>query len=96
MQACVKIARAALDANKCVVIGLQSTGEAQTLGVLEDAGEISDFVSTTKAVLQQLIERHFPTGDSESADVLGDIGRMFAVGKCGGVCKGDMRSIWRD
>ncbi|KAI6213229.1 hypothetical protein M3Y94_00125800 [Aphelenchoides besseyi] len=80
VHACVAIAKQALQDGKCVVIGLQSTGEAQTLGVLGDAGEITDFVSTTKAVLQTLIERHFPTGDSESMDVLGDIGRMFSVG----------------
>jgi hypothetical protein len=32
---------------KCVVIGLQSTGEANTLDALDD-GEINDFVSTAK------------------------------------------------
>lgn len=36
---------------KCVVIGLQSTGEASTLEQLErDDGELNDFVSTAKFV----------------------------------------------
>ena len=34
---------------KCVVIGMQSTGEARTLEQLErDEGELTDFVSTSK------------------------------------------------
>ena len=34
---------------QCVVIGLQSTGEARTLEMLEEAGgELTDFVSTAK------------------------------------------------
>lgn len=49
VDACVKIARDAVKTNKCVVIGLQSTGEARTLEVLDDfGGELTDFVSTAK------------------------------------------------
>ena len=34
---------------QCVVIGLQSTGEARTLEQLEESGgELTDFVSTAK------------------------------------------------
>lgn len=34
---------------QCVVIGLQSTGEARTLEQLEEmGGELNDFVSTAK------------------------------------------------
>jgi len=41
--------REAVKCGKCVVIGLQSTGEARTLEQLErDDGELSDFVSTAK------------------------------------------------
>jgi len=41
--------REAVKYGKCVVIGLQSTGEARTLEQLEkDDGELSDFVSTAK------------------------------------------------
>lgn len=45
----VRLAREAVKTNRCVVIGLQSTGEARTLEQLErDDGELSDFVSTAK------------------------------------------------
>ncbi|VDO24443.1 unnamed protein product [Haemonchus placei] len=49
---CVQMARDAIKANKCVVIGLQSTGEARTLETLEEmGGELTEFVSTAKYVL---------------------------------------------
>ncbi len=35
---------------QCVVIGLQSTGEARTLEQLGETGELTDFVSTAKYV----------------------------------------------
>lgn len=45
----INLSREALKDGKCVVIGLQSTGEAKTLEQLEDnGGELSDFVSTAK------------------------------------------------
>ncbi|XP_060806586.1 protein strawberry notch [Amyelois transitella] len=60
----VVTAREAVKCGKCVVIGLQSTGEARTLDQLErDDGELSDFVSTAKGVFQTLIEKHFPAPD---------------------------------
>ena len=37
---------------KCVVIGLQSTGEARTMEAIEREEELTDFVSTAKGVLQ--------------------------------------------
>lgn len=47
----VFLVREAIKCGKCVVIGLQSTGEARTLEQLErDDGELSDFVSTAKFV----------------------------------------------
>ncbi|XP_023944844.2 protein strawberry notch isoform X2 [Bicyclus anynana] len=62
----VVLAREAVKCGKCVVIGLQSTGEARTLDQLErDDGELSDFVSTAKGVLQTLVEKHFPAPDRE-------------------------------
>lgn len=58
------VAREAIKYGKCVVIGLQSTGEARTLEQLErDEGELNDFVSTAKGVFQSLIEKHFPAPD---------------------------------
>lgn len=64
VQHAVTVAREAIKYGKCVVIGLQSTGEARTLEQLErDEGELNDFVSTAKGVIQSLIERHFPAPD---------------------------------
>ncbi|EDS41324.1 conserved hypothetical protein [Culex quinquefasciatus] len=60
----VKVSREAIKYGKCVVIGLQSTGEARTLEQLErDDGELNDFVSTAKGVFQSLVEKHFPAPD---------------------------------
>ncbi|KAI8502854.1 Protein strawberry notch 2 [Branchiostoma belcheri] len=60
----VRIAREAVKSGKCIVMGLQSTGEARTLEELENqGGELNDFVSTAKGVFQTLIEKHFPAPD---------------------------------
>ncbi|XP_045467841.1 protein strawberry notch isoform X1 [Harmonia axyridis] len=60
----VSVAHEAIKCGKCVVIGLQSTGEARTLEQLErDEGELTDFVSTAKGVFQTLVEKHFPAPD---------------------------------
>ncbi|XP_016979998.1 protein strawberry notch isoform X2 [Drosophila rhopaloa] len=60
----VLVARESIKYGKCVVIGLQSTGEARTLDQLErDDGELTDFVSTAKGVFQSFVERHFPAPD---------------------------------
>ena len=54
----MKISRDAVKMNKCVVIGLQSTGEARTLEVLDDTGgELTDFVSTAKYVFLPCLVR---------------------------------------
>lgn len=64
VQHAVAVAREAIKYGKCVVIGLQSTGEARTLEQLErEDGELTDFVSTAKGVLQSLVEKHFPAPD---------------------------------
>ncbi|XP_065892542.1 protein strawberry notch homolog 1-like isoform X2 [Dysidea avara] len=61
----VKLTQKAIADGKCVVIGLQSTGEARTLEQLERShGTLNDFVSTVKGVLETLIRRHFPTPSS--------------------------------
>lgn len=59
----VALAQRALIDNKCVVIGLQSTGEARTLDQLDDFGALSggEFISTARGVLQNLVEKNFPT-----------------------------------
>lgn len=69
VQHAVTVAREAIKYGKCIVIGLQSTGEARTLEQLErDEGELSDFVSTAKGVFQSLIEKHFPAPNRETSD----------------------------
>merc|ERR1712083_1102432 len=60
---------------KCVVIGLQSTGEARTMEAIEREEELTDFVSTAKGVLQSLVEKHFPAPDRDK------INRILGIGK---------------
>jgi len=59
---------------KCVVIGLQSTGEARTIEQVEREEELTDFVSTSKGVLQSLVEKHFPAPDR------GKITKILGIG----------------
>lgn len=58
----VRMAEAALAAGKCVVIGLQSTGEARTADVIAEKGsnELEDFVSGPKELLLRLVEDYYP------------------------------------
>ncbi|KAL3320693.1 Protein strawberry notch 1 [Cichlidogyrus casuarinus] len=60
---CVEITKTAIKEGKCVVIGLQTTGEAKTLEYLEEYGttDMNEFVSTAKGVLQSLVDKYFPT-----------------------------------
>lgn len=61
----VNIAKVAIDLGKCVVIGLQSTGEARTVEQLDElCGDLNDFVSTAKGVLSNLVEKQFPVAGS--------------------------------
>lgn len=55
----IEIAKKALEDGKCVVIGLQSTGESKTLEALDD-GDINEFISTAKATFESLVDNHFP------------------------------------
>ncbi|CAD6187636.1 unnamed protein product [Caenorhabditis auriculariae] len=78
VDACVKLSREAIKAKKCVVIGLQSTGESATLETLEEmGGELNEFVSTAKAVFYGLIDKHFPTEASLGRDIFKDFDRMY-------------------
>jgi hypothetical protein len=80
----IQLANEATSSGKCVVIGLQSTGEANTLDQLNDnnnfeslqknfinkTNELNNFISTSRGVLQNLIDKHFPTstgGPEEAA-----------------------------
>lgn len=66
----VEIAEDALANDKCVVIGLQSTGEAKTMEALED-GDINEFVSTARATFESLVENHFPGPKTQRRSRLG-------------------------
>ncbi|XP_070205689.1 protein strawberry notch homolog 1-like [Littorina saxatilis] len=70
---CVAIVREAVKAGKCVVMGLQSTGEARTVELVEEQGaDLNDFVSTAKGVFQTLVEKHFPAPNRQKTwDMLG-------------------------
>uniref|UniRef100_A0A183BL61 Protein strawberry notch n=1 Tax=Globodera pallida TaxID=36090 RepID=A0A183BL61_GLOPA len=91
VDSCVRIALEAIKSQKCVVIGLQSTGESQTLDFLdENGGDVTEFVSTAKAVIQSLVENYFPTHNDNSA--IDDFERMFL--KDG--TKSKKRMAWRN
>lgn len=53
-------AREALAAGQCVVIGLQSTGEAAADAVGLEPGPAPGFVSPTKEMLLRFVTQHFP------------------------------------
>uniref|UniRef100_A0A8B9HED3 Protein strawberry notch homolog 2 n=1 Tax=Astyanax mexicanus TaxID=7994 RepID=A0A8B9HED3_ASTMX len=57
----VELAQAEMERGKCIVIGLQSTGEARTREVLdENDGHLDRFVSAAEGVFQSLVQKHFP------------------------------------
>ncbi|XP_069784294.1 si:ch73-63e15.2 isoform X2 [Narcine bancroftii] len=58
----VEIGRQEQQKGKCIVIGLQSTGEARTREVLdENDGCLNQFVSAAEGVFKSLIQKHFPS-----------------------------------
>ncbi|KAL7592215.1 hypothetical protein Lser_V15G33893 [Lactuca serriola] len=59
--AVVKLAKQALMDNKCVVIGLQSTGEARTEDAVTRYGnELDDFISGPRELLLKFVEENYP------------------------------------
>ncbi|XP_065056159.1 uncharacterized protein LOC135684506 [Rhopilema esculentum] len=58
----VEEAKQALNDGYCVVIGLQTTGEA-SLGqeISRCGGTVNKFISLTREILRRFIEQHFPT-----------------------------------
>ncbi|XP_063770424.1 protein strawberry notch homolog 2 isoform X2 [Pseudophryne corroboree] len=62
VQRLVTLANQELSKGKCVVIGLQSTGEARTREVMdENDGHLDRFVSAAEGVFKSLIRKHFPS-----------------------------------
>ncbi|XP_043909748.1 protein strawberry notch homolog 2 [Protopterus annectens] len=58
----VELATEELGKGKCIVIGLQSTGESRTREVLdENDGQLNCFVSAAEGVFLSLIQKHFPS-----------------------------------
>ncbi|KAM9849316.1 strawberry notch homolog 2b [Aulostomus maculatus] len=58
----VELAQKELEAGRCIVIGLQSTGESRTREVLdENDGHLDRFVSAAEGVFQSLVTKHFPS-----------------------------------
>uniref|UniRef100_A0A672R9M5 Protein strawberry notch homolog 2 n=1 Tax=Sinocyclocheilus grahami TaxID=75366 RepID=A0A672R9M5_SINGR len=58
----VELAHTEMQHGKCIVIGLQSTGEARTREVLdENDGRLDRFVSAAEGVFHSLVQKHFPT-----------------------------------
>ncbi|XP_077078228.1 protein strawberry notch homolog 2a isoform X2 [Siphateles boraxobius] len=58
----VELAQTEMQHGNCIVIGLQSTGEARTREVLdENDGHLDRFVSAAEGVFQSLVQKHFPT-----------------------------------
>ena len=62
VDATVALAESALAESKCVVIGIQSTGEASSKLALEDADgdEFESFVSAPAMILERLINKTYP------------------------------------
>ncbi|WMV48674.1 hypothetical protein MTR67_042059 [Solanum verrucosum] len=59
--AVVRIAKEALTEGKCVVVGLQSTGEARTEEAVSKYGlELDDFVSGPRELLLKFVEENYP------------------------------------
>ncbi|KDP27422.1 hypothetical protein JCGZ_20832 [Jatropha curcas] len=59
--ATVKLAKQALTEDKCVVIGLQSTGEARTEEAVTKYGlELDDFISGPRELLLKFVEENYP------------------------------------
>ncbi|KAL2475855.1 RING/FYVE/PHD zinc finger superfamily protein [Abeliophyllum distichum] len=59
--AVVRLAKQALLENKCVVIGLQSTGEARTEEAVSKYGlELDDFISGPRELLLKFVEENYP------------------------------------
>jgi hypothetical protein len=75
----VKLAQDAVKCGKCVVIGLQSTGEASTLDQMQKEGKLLDFVSPAKAVLQSLVETYFPAPDPKKCHISEDNAKNAAT-----------------
>lgn len=83
--AVVQAARAALAEGHCVVVGLQSTGEAALDAMGCTPGEACGWVSTLRLMLRQLVAQHFPVTYQHEQDSGAPRCVVCACGKAGHV-----------
>uniref|UniRef100_A0A8C3XKG5 Protein strawberry notch homolog 2 n=1 Tax=Chelydra serpentina TaxID=8475 RepID=A0A8C3XKG5_CHESE len=92
----VELAKEELAKDKCIVIGLQSTGEARTREVLdENDGHLNCFVSAAEGVFLSLIQKHFPSTKRKREKGTGIKRKRKQKGRCAKVLKGmyDMAGV---
>ncbi|KAG8454621.1 hypothetical protein GDO86_001007 [Hymenochirus boettgeri] len=89
----VTLAKQELAKDKCVVIGLQSTGEARTREVMdENDGHLDCFVSAAEGVFRSLILKHFPSTKRKREKALLKRKRKGKP-RCGKLTRADLGSI---
>ncbi|XP_067415261.1 protein strawberry notch homolog 2 isoform X2 [Emydura macquarii macquarii] len=85
----VELAKEELAKDKCIVIGLQSTGEARTREVLdENDGHLNCFVSAAEGVFLSLIQKHFPSTKRKREKGTGIKRKRKQKGRCAKALKG--------
>uniref|UniRef100_A0A8C2TG94 Protein strawberry notch homolog 2 n=1 Tax=Coturnix japonica TaxID=93934 RepID=A0A8C2TG94_COTJA len=85
----VELAKEELAKDKCIVIGLQSTGEARTREVLdENDGHLNCFVSAAEGVFLSLIQKHFPSTKRKREKGTGIKRKRKQRGRCTKALKG--------
>ncbi|XP_052521378.1 protein strawberry notch homolog 2 isoform X2 [Tympanuchus pallidicinctus] len=85
----VELAKEELAKDKCIVIGLQSTGEARTREVLdENDGHLNCFVSAAEGVFLSLIQKHFPSTKRKREKGTGIKRKRKQRGRCAKALKG--------
>ncbi|KAM6235824.1 protein strawberry notch homolog 2 isoform 2-T2 [Porphyrio hochstetteri] len=85
----VELAKEELAKDKCIVIGLQSTGEARTREVLdENDGHLNCFVSAAEGVFLSLIQKHFPSTKRKREKGTGIKRKRKQRGRCAKPLKG--------
>uniref|UniRef100_A0A803YS93 Protein strawberry notch homolog 2 n=1 Tax=Meleagris gallopavo TaxID=9103 RepID=A0A803YS93_MELGA len=85
----VELAKEELAKDKCIVIGLQSTGEARTREVLdENDGHLNCFVSAAEGVFLSLIQKHFPSTKRKREKGTGIKRKRKQRGRCPKAVKG--------
>uniref|UniRef100_A0A8C8SJX5 Protein strawberry notch homolog 2 n=1 Tax=Pelusios castaneus TaxID=367368 RepID=A0A8C8SJX5_9SAUR len=92
----VQLAKEELAKDKCIVIGLQSTGEARTREVLdENDGHLNCFVSAAEGVFLSLIQKHFPSTKRKREKGTGIKRKRKQKGRCAKALKGlyDMAGV---